>query len=163
MIRIVILALFLLTSFNSHSLAGGGGPGDECIPAASPAELWPPNHKFVEIEIFDLESGETIEDIEIISVEQDEPLNGLGDGNTCPDALIYDKGNSDGVSVRSERTGNPKVPGNGRVYIITFEGDVEGELCEGEVMVCVPHDQRKGHECVLDETELVDSTGPCEE
>ena len=41
-------------------------------------------------------------------VTQDEPVNGLGDGDTGPDAVTL----SDGILLRAERSGT----GDGRVY-----------------------------------------------
>ena len=58
-------------------------------------------------------------------------------------------------------SGTAKVPGNGRVYHVAFSADDgEGGQCAGEVLVCVPHDQRPGHACI-DEGPLHDSAGPC--
>lgn len=127
--------------------------------AASLTELWPPNHQFVEVSVVGVTDpdGEPIS-ITITGITQDEPLNGQGDGNTCPDA--------EGVAtatarLRAERAGPPWVPGDGRVYHVSFtaaDGD-DGE-CSGTVTVCVPHDQRPGHTCG-DQAALVDSTGSC--
>ena len=48
-------------------------------------------------------------------------INGLGDGDTCPDALL----SGDTVLLRAERTGT----GNGRVYRVTFSAtDGRGKL-----------------------------------
>ena len=159
MIRPFILALLLFISFNSTVFAGapGGGEPPICVDAiADPNEIWPPNHKFVDILIegvFDPDGDEVT--ITIDSIYQDEPLNGLGDGNTCPDGEGVE---TDYASVRAERTGNPNVPGDGRVYHIEFTAndDFDGQ-CQGVVKVCVPHDQRKGHDCV-DQGALFNST-----
>ena len=65
---------------------------------------------------------------------------------------------SDFASVRVERAGTPKLPGDGRVYHIGFAADDgEGGACQGNVTVCVPHDQRPGHACG-DQGPLFDST-----
>ena len=70
----------------------------------------------------------------------DDPTDttGKGSGNTSPDATGVD---TDTASVRAERNGNPKTPGNGRVYHITFTAD-DGNFgtCTRTVTVCVPHD-----------------------
>ncbi|HEX7838513.1 MAG TPA: PKD domain-containing protein [Kofleriaceae bacterium] len=122
----------------------------------SVAELWPPNHEFRDISI----TGVTDPDgdpvtLTVTGVRQDEPVNALGDGNTCPDGRGV--GGST-ASVRVERTGDPNVPGDGRVYHIAFTAsDGRGGTCTGEVTTCVPHDQRPGHACV-DEGALFDST-----
>ena len=76
--------------------------------------------------------------IKIDRIMQDEPTNGLGDGDACPDAQGV------GTSIaqlRAERSGN----GNGRVYTIFFTTtDGRGGSCGGSVKVCVPHSQHGG-------------------
>ena len=65
------------------------------------------------------------------------------------------------ASVRAERTGNPGVPGNGRVYAINFTAtDGKGGQCSGTVNVCVPHDQGQGATCI-DDGQRYNSLGPC--
>jgi hypothetical protein len=92
--------------------------------------------------------------ITITSVTQDEPLNDLGDGNTCPDATGI--GNPT-VSVRAERSGLD----DGRVYHLNFTAsDGRGGQCSGTTGLCVPHDQRPGHVCG-DQGPLYGSSGPC--
>jgi cysteine-rich repeat protein len=123
---------------------------------AMPNELWPPNHKFREISVDGVTDpdGDPIA-ITIIGISQDEPLNGLGDGNTCPDASGV---GASTASVRAERSGTRKVPGDGRVYHIAFSADDgQGGQCTGTVTVCVPHDQRLGGDCV-DQGPMYDST-----
>ena len=69
------------------------------------------------------------------SVHQDEPRtgNGQGAGNTASDASLSP------LAVRSERNGNKKTPGDGRVYHIAFTAtDTAGAECTGVVNVCVP-------------------------
>lgn len=96
-------------------------------------KIWPPNHKMVPISIvgvFDENSGSG-KLIRVTAVTQDEPTNGLGDGDTAIDAIIK----NGEVSVRAERKGN----GNGRVYKITFEAsDNFNQKCTGFVFVKVP-------------------------
>jgi glutamine cyclotransferase len=133
----------------------------ECDEAyADPDELWPPNHKFRDVSV----AGVTDPDgdpvaITITAISQDEPLNGIGDGNTsCPDGAGV---GTDTASVRAERSGSKKVPGDGRIYHVGFMADDgKGGQCTGAVTICVPHDQRRGHVCV-DQGPLFDSTaGP---
>ena len=117
--------------------------------AAGPSQLWPPNHKLVPINISGVTDpdGDTVT-IVATSVTQDEPLTGRGRGagNTSPDASIDASG---AVAVRSERNGNPRTPGDGRVYHISFTAtDPSGAACSGIVDVCVPHDQGNGNFCV---------------
>jgi hypothetical protein len=79
--------------------------------------------------------------ITILDVTQDEPVEGLGDGDTSPDAVI--QGNT--VLIRAERAGD----GNGRVYTIQFlADDGVGGVCTGSVKVCVPHSKKD--ECTDD-------------
>lgn len=99
-----------------------------CTAAASNvATLWPPNHQLVPITI----NGVTDPDndpvtITVTGVMQDEPSNGLGDGDTTPDAMII----NGAVSVRSERSGT----GDGRVYVISFTAsDPSDATCTGSV------------------------------
>jgi hypothetical protein len=114
--------------------------------AASPGVLWPPNHQMVPISI----TGVTDPDgnpitITATSISQDETVLALGEGSdrTSPDASL------DPIAVRSERNGNPKTPGDGRVYHVAFTAnDGNGGLCSGVVKVCVPHDRRPGAVCV---------------
>ena len=66
---------------------------------------------------------------------QDEPVNGLGDGDTTPDAVL--QGGS--VLLRAERSGL----GTGRIYTVKFSAtDTKGAACTGTIAVCVPHDRR---------------------
>jgi hypothetical protein len=111
--------------------------------ATEPITLWSPNHELVAITL----SGASDPDGDVLTLSataiwQDEPLNTVGDGNTSFDATL------DPVQVRAERTGNKKVPGDGRVYYIDFTAtDPSGASCTGTVLVCVPHDQ-SGGQCV---------------
>ena len=124
---------------------------------ASIEEIWPPNHKFVEINILGVTDPDSDPvTITINSIFQDEPLDTFGDGSFEPDGFGV---GTDTASVRAERSGTKKVPGDGRVYHIGFTADDgNGGICNGVVQVCVPHDQRKGHECI-DGGPLFDSTG----
>ncbi|MDZ4284611.1 MAG: hypothetical protein U1A28_02205, partial [Patescibacteria group bacterium] len=125
---------------------------------ADPGVIWPPNHKMVPLTI----SGVTDPDgdpvvIIVTGIMQDEPTNTLGDGNTEVDGAIDMSGMA---SVRAERTGTPKVPGDGRVYHVTFEADDgNGGKCSGVARVCVPHDMGQGSVCV-DGGPLYDSLMP---
>lgn len=107
------------------------------VSAAQPtiACLWPPDHKLVQVGIIGVSDPDQNAVITITGVTQDEPTNGLGDGDTAIDAVI----NGDGtVMLRAERAGN----GNGRVYRISFTAsDFEGSA-PGVVTVCVPRDRK---------------------
>src|SRR5262249_13740394 len=74
----------------------------------SVATLWPPNHQMAPVSILGLTGADTGQvSITILGVTQDEPVNGLGDGDTAPDAVIQGAT----VLLRAERAGT----GNGRV------------------------------------------------
>lgn len=84
-------------------------------------------------------------------VTQDEPVNGLGDGDTSPDAVLQ----GSQALLRAERARS----GNGRVYQVTFTAsDGFGGSCTGSVPVCVPRD--RGATGCVDGGQLYDSTRP---
>ena len=119
--------------------------------APDPPELWPPDHSFVPIDVVGVTDadGDPIT-LTVLSIFQDEPTDSLGDGSSCPDATGT---GSPTASLRSERAGQ----GDGRVYHLRFVADDgRGGTCEGEVTVCVPHDQGRGATCV-DQGPLFDS------
>jgi large repetitive protein len=99
--------------------------------------LWPPDHRLVPVHILgvvDPDQAPYNATITINSVTQDEPTNGLGDGDTPIDAII----NGDTVLLRAERSGK----GDGRVYHVCFTAaDPEGSV-SGCVDVIVPHDKK---------------------
>ena len=104
---------------------------------ASPNVLWPPNHKWVDIDIStELENScELPVSCTIVDVTSNESANGKGDGNTEPDWVITGDGT---VRLRAERSGN----GGGRVYTVRVRCENEaGEGSEQTVDVVVPHDQ----------------------
>jgi len=110
--------------------------------------LWPPNHGLVAVGIVGVCDPDGNATITITGVTQDEPTNGLGDGDTAIDAVI----NADGtVLLRAERSGN----GDGRVYHVHFiVSDPEGSAA-GVVHVFVPHQKKS---LAIDGGELHDST-----
>jgi cysteine-rich repeat protein len=101
----------------------------------SVALLWPPNHQLVLVSILGVSDPDNNATITIDKVTQDEPTEGLGDGDTPVDAII----NADGtVLLRAERSGK----GDGRVYHIHFTAsDLEGSS-SGVVTVSVPHNKK---------------------
>jgi hypothetical protein len=69
----------------------------------------------------------------VLSVTSNEPINGLGDGDTSPDWRIVDAHN---VQLRAERSGT----GNGRTYTITLTcKDAAGNTTVKTTTVIVPH------------------------
>lgn len=106
--------------------------------SASPASLWPPNHKMRDVTInYDASDncGESV-NCSITSVSSDEPVNGTGDGDTAPDWLIVDNHH---VQLRAERAGG----GDGRVYTITVAcADSSGNTTTKTVTVSVPKSQK---------------------
>jgi uncharacterized repeat protein (TIGR01451 family) len=107
-----------------------------CSRASAGPSLWPPNHRLVSLSISGVSDADgDVLGIAITGVRQDEPTNGLGDGDTAVDAKI---GPGNAVQLRAERSGK----GNGRVYHVYFTAtDPYGGSCSGDAVVGVPHDQ----------------------
>ena len=102
----------------------------------SVASLWPPNHTMVPVSITGItDPNDQAITITFTAVTQDEPVNGLGDGDTSPDAAV--SGNQ--ILLRAEWAGT----GNGRVYVVHFTAtDDQGGSCNGSVKVAVPHSKK---------------------
>jgi pimeloyl-ACP methyl ester carboxylesterase len=125
-------------------------PPDTSQAHANPSEVWPANHKMISVSI----EGVTDPDCDSITIRidrimQDEPINGTGDGDTCPDAFGL---GTPFTQLRAERSGR----GNGRVYNIYFTAtDARGGTSHGTVKVGVP----KGRgENSIDDGPTVDSS-----
>ncbi|MFC2144229.1 PQQ-binding-like beta-propeller repeat protein [Acidobacteriota bacterium] len=105
---------------------------------ASPATLWPPNHKMkgVTVSVSAADSCDTDPPIcRITGVVSNEPETGCGSGNRQPDSVITGNLTAD---LRAERCGE----GDDRVYTIQVtctDGAGNGSLATTEVVV--PHDQ----------------------
>jgi hypothetical protein len=106
--------------------------------SASPASLWPPNHKMNDVTvIYDASDNCGGVNCVISSVTSNEPVNGLGDGDTAPDWVIVD---SHSVQLRAERAGG----GSGRIYTITVScTDSLDNTTTKTVTVSVPKSQGK--------------------
>ena len=120
--------------------------------------LRPPNHRLVTITA----SGATDSDIGdsatlvVTGVTQDEPVNGLGDGGTAPDAVLSSPA-ANTVQVRAERSGTA----DGRVYRIAYTAtDTHGATCSGVATVGVPHDQGAHATAIDSSPPSYDSTLP---
>jgi len=117
----------------------------------SVASLWPPNHTMVPVTIMGVTdpNNQTVT-FTFPAVTQDEPVNGLGDGDTSPDAAV--SGNQ--ILLRAERAGT----GNGRVYVVQFTAsDGQGGSCTGTVTVSVPHSKKV---TAIDSGQNFNSFGP---
>ena len=123
--------------------------------AAQPSRtwLWPPDHDWAPIGITGISDPDNNPvTVVVTGITQDEPVNGPGDGNTGPDAVIQ----THGVLLRAERAGG----GNGRVYRVQFTADdSQGGVCSGAVTVGVPRNMSPGSSTV-DDGQLFDSTHP---
>jgi poly(beta-D-mannuronate) lyase len=106
---------------------------------ASPDTLWLPNHHMnpVTITANVRDAVDASPRTRIIGVASNEPVNGLGDGNTAPDWEITGDLT---LNLRAERSGT----GTGRIYTITVQStDSTGNTSTKTVTVAVPHDQGK--------------------
>src|SRR5688572_27495875 len=102
---------------------------------ATPGTLWPPNHKWWTVRVNYGLSDNCSAVTSSLSVASNEPVNGLGDGNTSPDWEVVD---AHTVRLRAERAG----VGEGRVYTITIRAlDGSGNVALASVGVTVAHDQ----------------------
>lgn len=126
----------------------------ECA-LAQPSQtiLWPPNHKLVSVGILGVtDPDNNAVTIAVTGVTQDESVNGTGDGDTSPDAVLQGAT----VLVRSERVGGS----NGRVYRLSFTADDgQGGVCSGSVNVGVPPNMKPGNG-PIDDGQIYDSTQP---
>lgn len=105
--------------------------------SANPSTLWPPNHKMVPVTVTVSASDNcgVAPVCKIISVSSNEPVDGLGDGDTAPD---WDITGNLKVNLRAERSGS----GNGRVYTLMIEcTDASGNGSTKSVTVTVPHNR----------------------
>jgi predicted extracellular nuclease len=118
--------------------------------AATPDQLFPPNHRFVRIGISGVTDpeGDAVT-ITVDSIFQDEAVDAPDSGNTAPDGRGV---GSEVAQVRAERVGT----GNGRVYHIGFTATDElGGSCSGVVQVGVPISEV---DTAVDDGPLFDST-----
>jgi hypothetical protein len=83
--------------------AAFSAPWPLCTAAqANPAILWPPDHKLIPVSIVGVtDSNNDAIAINVSAVKQDEPTNGLGDGDAPVDAVIT----GGKLLLRAERSG----------------------------------------------------------
>jgi hypothetical protein len=107
-----------------------------CGEGGSLGVLWPPNGQLVALTL-PAPSDPDGDPLSVnVAVLQDEPTEAEGEGGTVRDAEV----NGLLVSVRAERSGTPRVAGNGRVYTITLEAtDSAGAACRTAWTATVPH------------------------
>lgn len=111
----------------------------------SMAELWPPNHKYVDITlgvtVTDVCDADVADKVQLVSVTSDEPEDVMGannkknggDGNTVNDIVIVDQNT---LQLRAERLGGS----DGRVYTINFMvTDASGNTTTAAATVSVRH------------------------
>jgi len=113
---------------------------------ASPARLWPPNHRLVDVAV-DVEVEDDCDPapaVRLVSVASDElELHaGEGSGRTSPDVEDAELGTDDrSVRLRAERAGRR----DGRTYTLTYEvEDASGNATLASVDVVVAHDRSRG-------------------
>lgn len=81
--------------------------------SATPSNLWPDNHKMVNVTVAAtvVDNCDASPVVRIVSVTSNQPINGPGDGNTTPDYIIT---GAMALQLRAERTA-----GQDRTYTIT--------------------------------------------
>lgn len=120
--------------FSGSKVAACSGPTISNV-STSPNTLWPPNHKMVLVTVNYTLTDDCGPASATLSVSSNEPVNGIGDGNTSPDWQVVDAHH---VYLRAERSG----PGDGRVYTITVNAtDALGFTASATTTVTVPHNR----------------------
>ncbi len=110
----------------------------------SPTTLWSPNHGMRNVTIAYDVADNCPDGGCVLSVASDEPIDGLGDGDTAPDWEITD---AHLVRLRSERSGT----GDGRTYTVSITcTDAAGNTSTKSVEVQVPFSQASGRGRISD-------------
>ena len=131
------------------------------VSVGHPAPLLPANHQYhtvslddCHIEVQDTCGGPlppSTSHAEITCVTSNEPDNSHGDGNTINDIVILDDHT---LKLRAERDGG----GNGRVYNVHFRvKDQAGNPQDSVCSFVVPHDDRCGTDCRVDDAAVANS------
>lgn len=106
---------------------------------ATPAVLWPPNHKMMPVVLsVDAEDAcDVSPNCSIVDVSSSEPLDGAGGGKASTDWIVT---GDLSLQLRAERTGK----GSGRTYTVEVEClDASGNSTVGTATISVPHSQKK--------------------
>jgi len=102
--------------------------------SANPSSLWPPNHKMRNVKVNYNSTDNCGPVTNVLTVRSNEPINGIGDGNTEVDWEVI---NNHLVKLRAERSGTLE----GRIYTIKITStDASGNVSTETVDVTVPHD-----------------------
>lgn len=105
--------------------------------SVDPDIMWPPNHKYVEVEtvVTVYDAVDPSPRLSLVSVTSNEADNGKGDGNTTNDIVIL---GDTMFKLRAERSGT----GEGRTYTMTYRAtDASGNSAEASVTITVPHNK----------------------
>lgn len=114
-------------------------------PTINPNTLWPPNHQMVNVAV-NYTATDNCPLTCVLTVASNEPINGLGDGDTSPDWEVVDDHN---VRLRAERSGK----GNGRLYTITTTcTDASNHVTVKTSTVFVPRNMKGSWSVVAIET-----------
>jgi photosystem II stability/assembly factor-like uncharacterized protein len=106
-------------------------------PTTNPNTLWPPNHQMVDVAV-NYTATDNCPLTCVLTVSSNEPIDGLGDGDTAPDWEVIDDHN---VRLRSERAGKT----NDRIYTITTTcTDASGNTTVKTSTVVVPKSMKGG-------------------
>jgi hypothetical protein len=106
--------------------------------SVSPTNLWPPNHRMVDVTItvnaVDLVDASPT--VQITSVSSNQPINGTGDGDVSPDWIIT---GATTLQLRAER-----ASGADRIYTITYTvTDFSGNVTTGTLTVTVAQSSKR--------------------
>ena len=105
--------------------------------SVTPNVLWSPNHKYVDVTatVVASDNFDPNPTVTLVSVESNEPDEGLGDGDTANDIVIVDTYH---IKLRAERS----ALGSGRTYTLTYKvTDACGNETYATATVFVPHNK----------------------